>query len=417
MQQITLTTFSSKHLIFLTSLAFGLVATATSARSEPPEPPRPDSRSAGSPTHGSPTQVKATDNLAVQVELLTMGPGPKLFARFGHAALRVRRADGFDRVYNFGYTRFDNPWLVWDFLRGAALFWAESSSWPETVLNYQDDDRTLMRQVLNLTSAESHALARRLERAVGPKSHYVYDHFANNCSTRLRDLIDDATGHALRRALRQKPVKGTLRDRVREGFAGRLDILVGIALVMGHETDRPITRWEATFLPAELSTALHDVKHHGQPLAGPPIVVTKRRGPKPNPGDPRAGVLILWLVTMGLLILGGMGLLALRNGQRRASLAVLFLALVLGVLSLPPRASPPSPPTSSPSSSGPQISSSPASPSASFADASSPDAGSEVTSPSASASSPSPSFSTSPDGSTSPSSGASSPPQASPSSG
>ncbi|MCK5799353.1 MAG: DUF4105 domain-containing protein, partial [Deltaproteobacteria bacterium] len=318
MQQITLTTFSIKHLIFLASLAIGLVATATSARSEQPE------------------QVQATDKLAVQVELLTMGPGPKLFARFGHAALRVRRADGFDRVYNFGYTRFDNPWLVWDFLRGAALFWAESSSWPETVLNYQDDDRALMRQVLNLTPTESHALARRLERAVGPKSHYVYDHFANNCSTRLRDLIDDATGHALRRALRKKPVKGTLRDRVREGFAGRLEILVGIALVMGRETDRPITRWEAAFLPAELSSALHDVKHHGHPLAGPPIVVMKRRGPNPNPGDPRAGVLILWLVTMGLLILGGMGLLALRNGQRRASLAVLLLALVLGVLSLPP---------------------------------------------------------------------------------
>jgi hypothetical protein len=273
---------------------------------------------------------------APTVELITMGPGPGLFARFGHAALRVRHLDGHDIVYNFGYTRFDNPALVWDFLGGAALFWAEASSWQTTVASYRDDDRSLFAQPLALSPSAATRLARLLERSVGPKSRYVYDHFDDNCSTRPRDLIDKVVGGAVRKALDRKATKQTFRDHVRVGFAGRIGVLIGIELIMGREVDSKITRWQASFLPAELRDAIQHVTVDGRALAGPPIVVYRRKSPSPTAGDPRAGLHVLWFAAMVLVLFGGMGTLQLRRGRRSVGFSVLLLALVLGLLALIP---------------------------------------------------------------------------------
>ncbi len=265
-----------------------------------------------------------------------MGPGPGLFARFGHAALRVRHTDGLDMVYNFGHTRFHDPKLVWDFLRGAALFWAEASSWRTTVSLYRADDRTIYAQPLALSPAAARRLAELLDASVGPKKRYVYDHFDDNCSTRPRDLIDKVVGGAVRRALDEKPTDKTFRDHVRAGFAGRLDVLLGTELIMGREVDAKITRWQASFLPSEFRDAIQHVMVNGRALAGPPIVVYRRKAASPTTGDPRAGQHILWFALMVLVLFGGMGTLQLRQGKRSAGLAVLLLALTLGLLAVIP---------------------------------------------------------------------------------
>lgn len=287
------------------------------------------------PAQSRPAQSRPSRPPIPRIELLTMGTGPTLFAAFGHAALRVRNERD-DLVYNFGYANFDNPWLVLDFLRGKALFWAAATEYAPTWESYRDEDRTFYRQPLHLTAEQARKLAALLEHATWPPKPYVYQHFADNCATRLRDLIDQVVGGAVRKQLAGKPTQTSYRALVREGFSGQRGVLVGGEYLFGRALDRPIDRWEAGFLPRLLRRYLQDVRVGGKPLVGKPIVVYRRRAGPPNPGDPNTGVHMLWIGTMVCMLLLLQLLLALRWRQRRAGLFALPVLLLLGLLGLLP---------------------------------------------------------------------------------
>src|SRR5512143_531680 len=76
----------------------------------------------------------------LRVELLLAGPGDELYTRFGHSALRVRGGGRFDLVYNYGYTNFDGPGLIPQFLRGRARFWVAALAYSVAVREYRDED-------------------------------------------------------------------------------------------------------------------------------------------------------------------------------------------------------------------------------------------------------------------------------------
>ena len=80
-----------------------------------------------------------------RVELVTVGTGPMLFHRFGHAALCVvyDRAPEKTRCYNYGTTNFDSPpqTIGWKFLRGTAKFWVSTQSYGPMMRKYRHFDR------------------------------------------------------------------------------------------------------------------------------------------------------------------------------------------------------------------------------------------------------------------------------------
>ena len=319
--------------------AFGAVielAPRAAAQSRPTQSQPTQSQPAQSqPAQSQPAQSQPLRTAGPHIELLTMGAGPTLFAAFGHAALRVR-TERDDLVYNFGYTNFDSPWLVFDFLRGKALFWAAATEYLPTLETYRDEDRSFYRQPLRLTPPQARKLAALLEHATWPPKPYVYRHFTDNCATRLRDLIDQVVGGAVRKQLVGKPDQTSYRALVREGFSRQLGVLVGGEYLFGRALDHPIDRWEAGFLPRFLRRYLQDVRVEGKPLVGKPIVVYRRRAGPPNPGDPNTGVHILWIVTMVSVLLLLQLLLALRWHQRRAALFALPVLLLVGLLGLLP---------------------------------------------------------------------------------
>ena len=261
-----------------------------------------------------------------RVVLLTMGPGDALYTRFGHASLLVE--DGrLATVYNYGYTDFRDSDLVWSFLRGRARFWVARASYRATLRDYVLEDRTLYRQPLTLAPAQAAELARLLAwGACEENRYYVYHHFRDNCSTRLRDLLNRVTGGALARRLRGSPgPEATLRDLVRQGFAGRLDLLLVTDLFLGRSVDRRLDAWDAAFLPRELRRSVQDTG-----LAPATRVVYRRRGPSPFAGcDPHAGVKLLWgLAGLGLLLAL---VLVLWPRRRVAGAALAPLSLLCGL--------------------------------------------------------------------------------------
>ncbi len=190
-----------------------------------------------------------------EVQLYTMGEGDASFERFGHAAmcLHYKQRRTANRCYNYGTTDFQTPVpLTWSFLRGEADFWVATAP-PGVMLRlYRGMDRSIWRQDLPLTDDQARLIAKKLRHNARPENrHFTYHHFHDNCSTRLRDLIDEATSGRLREGS-DHSVGVTYRDLVRRGFSKETVIVVGSDVVLGRAVDQVPTRWQAMFLPAYL---------------------------------------------------------------------------------------------------------------------------------------------------------------------
>jgi len=229
------------------------------------------------------------------IELVTMGVGSLIWERHGHIALCVRygtpRAD---RCYNYGIGDFHRPLSMgWGFFRGANSFWVGEMS-PDAMLDtYRQADRTIWVQPLPLTDAQEQAVIRTLEHDARPENRaYSYDHFWDNCTTRVRDVLNAATDGAL--AALVGPTDGrTYRDLARQGFYGMRIPLLITDVAMGRVTDRVPTYWERMFLPdymREAATRLWGIE---------PIVLYQRRGPPPRDHGPSGrGWLTLLILVM-----------------------------------------------------------------------------------------------------------------------
>jgi hypothetical protein len=254
--------------------------------------------------------------LAARVQLVTMGEAPEIYARFGHAALRVTDRSR-DLVYNFGTTNFDRPDLIRAFLRGHVRFWVAVSSFARTVTFYEHEDRSIYVQELRLSDGARERLAARLRELADPtRGAYAYDHFTDNCTTRVRDLIDEAAGGRVRAELTARPFPQTYRSLARMGFPDMVSVQVASDLILGGGIDRPLTAWDASFLPRVLRVALPTVRGpDGEPVAPSPVEIFRRRGPPMATDEPPMTGRALMLALGALL--AGLGALA----RRRPALA------------------------------------------------------------------------------------------------
>jgi hypothetical protein len=196
------------------------------------------------------------------VELVTMGVGSLIWERHGHIALCVVYADpAQDTCFNYGVADFTHPLdMTLGFFRGTHSFWADRMDPNNMLAVYAYADRTIWVQPLPLTPDQKQKTIERLEHDILPDNrYYAYDHFWDNCTTRIRDIIDDATGGSLR-AMTEPSDGKTYRDLAREGFIGmpsmsRTSLLI-TDIAMGRVTDRVPTYYERMFLPQFLREAV-----------------------------------------------------------------------------------------------------------------------------------------------------------------
>jgi hypothetical protein len=207
--------------------------------------------------HAQPARLAPGDVIAPaehppQVVLLTFGVGDRIFEKFGHAAICLRdEQSARDAVcFNYGVTDFAaGTSMIWDFLRTQQKFWVDAESYTSTMHFYQREDRDIYEQVLPLSADQARAIEKKLLYDVEPEhKYYVYDHFFNNCTTRLRDLIDGVTGGKLRGGTDAKYAL-TFREM---GVGGLSEFPWMAALadfIVGRQLDETPTMWEAMFEP------------------------------------------------------------------------------------------------------------------------------------------------------------------------
>jgi hypothetical protein len=228
------------------------------------------------------------------VTLVTMGIGSLIWERHGHIALCINFENPTDDVcYNYGIGDFQHAGkMAWGFFRGENSFWVGRQDPREMLWVYHHADRTIWVQPLPLSKDEVAKVIDKLETDVlEDNKYYSYDHFWDNCTTRVRDVLDNATGGSLR-AMKDTVPDRTYRDLARDGFYGtNRGILLITDLFMGRVTDRVPSYWERMFLPDYMRDAA------ATRWGVKPIAVYDRVGP-PAPGDGPSGRIMLALIVL-----------------------------------------------------------------------------------------------------------------------
>jgi hypothetical protein len=208
----------------------------------------------------------------LSIELVTIGPGDEIQNYFGHNAMIVtdtRRR--FAILYNFGAFDFNRE-VAWEYIKGRLRFWVSTSWVRSTYDRYTAMNRSIRVQELNLSSAQRLFIAEKLANNALPNNrYYLYHHFYDNCSTRLRDLIDSAIGGQLKSAY-SDPARFNFREHTRR-FTGRYFLAdVMINFIMNDQVDQPITRSEEAFLPSELEKQVSKMNYLTEDRGRVPLV-------------------------------------------------------------------------------------------------------------------------------------------------
>lgn len=190
---------------------------------------------------------------APQISLITFAPGQIYWQRYGHNALLIREANSAPLLFNYGIFDFRQKNFFLNFARGQMLYRLAAQPLDQALEIYRDEGRWVREQKLNLTAQQASALRDYLYWNVQPENaEYRYDYFRSNCSTRVRDMLDQVLDGALRRQLE---AQASGRDYRYEGvrhMASAPGLMLGVDALLGPQTDLPITLWQQSFLPLTL---------------------------------------------------------------------------------------------------------------------------------------------------------------------
>jgi hypothetical protein len=261
----------------------------------------------------------------LQVYLVTVGQGSAVWEKFGHNALWFRDpAAGIDLAYNWGTFDFNQPRFLQRFLTGDTRYWVEG--YPGELLFdfYRSADRTIVLQQLNLTEAQARRAFQYAQwNAREENKFYRYDYYRDNCSTRVRDVIDLALGGQLLRAL-QDTVPLTFHSETAR-LVDDLELTqLGISAALGRPADRRITVWESAFIPMRLRDAIRGVRVRGPGQADStaiPLVVSEQTLYESRSFRERADAPSLWLpyLILGVIMGGQLAAFAWLGAARRSS--------------------------------------------------------------------------------------------------
>jgi hypothetical protein len=276
---------------------------------------------------GAHAQAESEAATAPRISLLTIGPGEIFFERFGHNAIVVRDpAGGEAAAYNYGIFDFDQQDFVLNFARGRMRYRMAVDALEDDVAMYRAEGREITEQELNLAPEQARSLAEFLEWNARPENaQYRYDYFEANCSTRVRDALDRATGGALHAQSEGRSRGYTYRLDALRLMAPEPLLMLGIDLGLGPYADQRIDYWQESFVPATLSNVVPQVNLQGAGGRSIPLVATTTaiaRGhieePPALPPDLRWPFLIL-----------GLGLAAVLTWLGRSRRATLRIPLAI----------------------------------------------------------------------------------------
>lgn len=208
-----------------------------------------------------------------EISILTCSPGTELYSLFGHTAIRVNDpSNQFDIVFNYGTFDFATPGFYLKYAQGLLPYQLSGSSYSGFLNSYQQENRTVYSQPLQLDSLEKQKIFDLLLENYRPENRsYLYNFLFDNCTTRSRDIIQKSLAN---------PIEWRLAD-ADKNFWNLLDeylsaspwVKWGIHSILGQPGTRKATTFEYMFLPDYLMYGLDSAVYNNRPLISKTEVV------------------------------------------------------------------------------------------------------------------------------------------------
>lgn len=205
--------------------------------------------------------IKNLNSQSVQdttVYLITCSPGTETYSIYGHSAIRVMISHlNSDTVYNWGVFDFNTPNFVWKFAKGRLDYLLDASEFQRFMPEYYYEKRSVVSQKINLESSEKRVLLSLIQVNMLPENRsYRYDFFYDDCSTRIRDLIEKTVGAKLIYPPEEKRMMPSFRDLVGEYQKSYPWLKMGVDLIMGTPGEVKANFRDMMFLPLYLQKNL-----------------------------------------------------------------------------------------------------------------------------------------------------------------
>ena len=186
-----------------------------------------------------------------EVSVITVGPGTSLNDAFGHNAFRIKdQTLGIDVTYGYGEYDFNAPHFYLKFAQGKLNYMISRIPFNRLYNFYVYQNRTIQEQVLNVSASEKQRLFDALKTNYKPENRrYLYDFFYDNCATKIRDVLENASDTEITfttpEDFEAKTFRGLIHEHVIRNSWGSL----GIDVALGSVIDKPATPYEHMFLP------------------------------------------------------------------------------------------------------------------------------------------------------------------------
>lgn len=170
--------------------------------------------------HGTSVQAQYIGNLSLSEQanfsLITCGRGDAIYDSFGHSVIRLQDSvNQIDLVYNYGIFDFNQTNFILNYAMGELYYRMGRYGYPYFKQSYIEANRSIREQVLNLNQREKQQLFAFLEKNNLPENqNYYYDYFYDNCSTRIRDALEQVLGDDLDYNLNFIQTKYSIRQLV-----------------------------------------------------------------------------------------------------------------------------------------------------------------------------------------------------------
>jgi hypothetical protein len=271
-----------------------------------------------------------------EIYLITCGPGTETYSMYGHSALRIVIPEKkSDLVYNWGVFDFGTPNFVWKFAKGRLNYSLGVYSYESFLREYFQDQRWVVSQKFNIESADIEKLFVLLAENLKPENiTYRYDFFYDDCSTRIRDLIEKTLGDDLLYPP-EKPAKELTTFRALTGeYENRHPwTKLGIDLIMGSPGDKKASFRDRMFLPVDLKNGLSEllIRRNGKmiPLLRDPEIVLDFAPPALKEKLSTSPLFVFSLLLIFAIMLTG-----LMRGKTVNNVIDIFIFSIFSVLAL-----------------------------------------------------------------------------------
>lgn len=280
--------------LLMSLIAIGVICQAAIAQS---------SSAAGLPVIENPEQYQLPADMSrVHFYLISVDVGDSVWDNFGHTALRMLdENNNTDNVFNWGYFSLNGGVVSfsYNFFKGIMNYSLVANSPGFEFAQYRRQERSVWQDKINLTNAQKEILYRRLMWNLEPENIvYPYQYFFDNCTTKVRDYLDEALGGAISSQF-NGVTTSTFRDQVRSHYASTAIVDFSLDILMNSNIDRPMTEWENMFLPLNFRHRLRQlpsaVAENGEklPLLSAPQMVMDFPAPRVDSDPYRLASMVL----------------------------------------------------------------------------------------------------------------------------